>query len=559
MSAQGQDTVDRLSHIRGDVVSTGVSGLDAVLNGGYPRGGVAVIRGEAGSGKTIFALCFATALDGADDACVYVSFDEPPERLQCYAAEIGASTSITFLDMRQDPDENAAGHPDGLGGLIARIENAIKKTGARRLVLDAFGNLFDSYDNPNMIRRELERVFRWCREHEITVVATFAASMQDRPISILVDYMTDCLINLSHQVDNDLAVRKVRVVKRRGRGHATNTYPFLITEQGIAFMPVTDARLSAPSGDTVFSTGLETLDRMIGGGLRQGNAMMISGRSGSGKSLLALTMAHSVCAAGFSVQYVSFEEAGAQVLRGAQSIGLNLEEPMASGRLDLHFIRAVETGLEEHVIRLSHSVDTAQPDLLILDPVSSLADLGDSRAMKNAVLRFSGHIKSKGLSLVMTDLLSDESSNVSQLNVSSLVDTWVRLRHNESAGEFTRQLFVQKARGGATDNQLKEFLITGDGLKIEPFYLGSGKTLFGLKKKIQEAADQAAIERLRQDMDLHRQSIMQRQKIDAAQRQLRDADILHEISGLEGLIGERRAELEAAEKRRDQGEALHHG
>jgi len=448
-------------------VSTGIPGLDQILGGGYPRGRVTVIRGASGTGKSIFGLLYAISRSKADGKAVFATFDEAPDTLREYLTTWGAPESVSLLDFRPDPELMTSGGQMELGGLLVRIEYALKKSGAKRLVLDAFDTLFAAFENKAQVRSDLFRVFDWCRKRGITVVATTGEESAYRASTGIMDYAADCTILLDQRIEDGLMTRLLRVMKCRGRAHGTNEYPFLIDEHGVSILPVTNTMMSANASKRKISTGLDSLDEMLGGqGVWEGTAVMISGQSGTGKSLLAANMAAAACRQGKKVLYVSFEESQEQIVRDVKSAGIRLASHIKAGNLRMISRRSVEYGIEQHIILKLRAVDEYDPDIVVFDPISALSDLGDARTFKNMAIRLCHELKARGITTVITELLPDDMGNLSKLNVSSLVDTWIRLGRIERGGEMRRKIQVQKSRGAATSKQIRELQITNKGLAI---------------------------------------------------------------------------------------------
>lgn len=450
-----------------DLTTTSIEGLDRVLNGGYSVGRPTVIRGASGSGKTLLALLFAAGQGDVKDPCVYASFDESPENLAAYLSTWQKPSAIEFVDMRLDPDMERVGDRLELGGMLVRIEHALKTSGAKRLVLDAFDMLFDAFEAHADVRGDLFRVFEWCRERGVTLVATCGLNPNYEPSTGLMDYASDCTVLLSQNLYDGMMTRTIRVLKCRGRAHGTNEYPFIIDADGISVMPVTETRMSSSASRKHMSVGIPELDLMLGGkGIWHGNAVMVSGRSGTGKSLLAAKIAETACNSGLKVLYFSFEEGRGQIVRDVASAGIKLAPHLKSGALVVHSHRPVEHGLEEHIIRIVNVIKAEEPSFVVLDPISALDELGSKTAFKNVVLRLCHLLKNKKVTVLMTELLPDDSNNYSSLNVSSIVDTWIRLRRDEIDGNFERFIYVHKARGQKTSSKIERFEITNNGLKI---------------------------------------------------------------------------------------------
>ncbi len=197
------------------------------------------------------------------------------------------------------------------------------------------------------------------------------------------------VIALKQEVNHRVMTRVLRVVKRRGRGHGTNEYPFLLDTDGLFLVPVTGSVLGAPVSDQRLSTGIPGLDAMLGGqGLAtEGSTILLSGQAGTGKTSIACSLTQAACAAGVSVLYLSFEESVAELTRNQRSLGIDIGRHLADegrGSLVMQPIRAVELGLEEHLMRVMHLVKRHRPALVVLDPVSSLAGRGDSGARRRS-------------------------------------------------------------------------------------------------------------------------------------------------------------------------------
>lgn len=470
-------------------LSSGVKGLDLVLNGGFIQGHAIIVRGASGSGKTALGLLFASAVqpDEGDGVSVVACFDESPDALQHYLRNWGKDAVIKTLDLRPDVEEITSAGGYELSGLLVRVENIIRKHKAKRLVLDALDVLFHHFENSHQVRLDILRLFRRCKEMGVTLMVTLAEGVGYEESRGDLDYASDCTLRVYQTLDKGLMTRKLRVLKLRGKGHGTNEYPFMIDERGISMIPITGTNTTYKVTDTLYPTGNKDLDSMLDGGLYGGSTILISGVSGCGKTVLSSTLAGTFCDSGKKVIYSSFEESASQLIRDGKSIGLDLDAHHANGHLHFECRRSVERGLEEHIIHLLQVVEEQQPQLLILDPISALDDLGDEFATKSAILRMCHFLKERGITMVMTELIPDSHSGFSQLNISSLIDTWIRVRNIENNGEFTRLIYVHKSRGRNVANQVKEFRITDRGLVIDDVFLASGKMAVGTERKMLEA------------------------------------------------------------------------
>jgi circadian clock protein KaiC len=314
-----------------------------------------------------------------------------------------------------------------------------------------------------------------------------------------VDYAVDAVIELRQTVENRLMTRTLRVTKMRGVGHGTNEYPFLIDECGPSLMPVTDLDGHYQSRRSMVSTGHARLDALLGGGLYKGSSLMLTGTSGTGKTTLAGHIAVGLCDAGLKVLYATFEQDESELDHDLGKVGIDLRRHLDSGALTIQRVRSVDYGLEEHLIRKTKLIDDENLEVLVLDAVTALSDLGALSKVKSMVLRLLDACKSRGVMVIMTELLGDSQDSVSVLGLSSLLDAWIRLEQHRQNSEFVRLIRVLKGRGAKTSQQIKEFRITETGLEIEDPYIGGGRFVFGTEKLIQEQKDrQAATEQAQQ-------------------------------------------------------------
>jgi circadian clock protein KaiC len=487
-------------------VTTGLKGLDAILSGGYPAASPTLLKGGPGTGKTVFSLSFAYAQLQVNGSAVIATCDEAPGRLVRYMDEFGMSGSTYFksgnlviLDFRPNLTETVVGDYD-LSPILLRINSAITKSKSGVLAIDSLQNLLMGLGG-SQPHHELLDIFDWIRDKGVSTLVTMSASEDNRQSNLLEEYGADCVIHLSQNLDNNLMTRYLRVLKYRGSSHGSNNYPFSLNATGVSLMPITATRLNKEKQKTRFSTGIARIDNMLGGkGYIKGASLMISGRAGSGKTILAATMMNQLLENGKKAIFVSFEESEGELINNLRSVGIDLAKHIETGELVINSGRAIERGLEDHLIAIIDLVEQHSPELLVLDPVSALMDMGSSKQLKMMMIRFITFIKGTGTTLVLTELLSDTSEDFSDLTISSLVDTWFRLRQVESNGELNRLFNVVKSRGSCTSNQVKEFTISDSGISIENPYIGEGELVVGSAKAARIAQDLEKTKRKRYEL-----------------------------------------------------------
>jgi len=481
---------------------TGIDGFDEITGGGLPKGRPTLVCGAAGCGKTLFAMEFLVR--GAvqfGEPGVFVAFEENEGELAANMASIGwdleklAEEERLYLDhVHIERSEIEEAGEFNLEGLFIRIESGIRAVGAQRIVIDTIETLFGGFSDQGILRSEIRRLFRWLKEKGLTAVITGEAGNGTLTRQGLEEYVSDCVIFLDHRMAAQMATRRLRVIKYRGSSHGTNEYPFLVTEKGLSVLPVTSLGLDYPVSDQRVSTGIPRLDTMLGGrGFYRGSSVLVSGTAGTGKSSLAATFLAAACRRGERSLYFSFEEAPQQLVRNMRSISIDLQSPVEAGLLKFHSMRVTSFGLEMHLAMMLKAVADFKPRVVAVDPVSNLISVSGMKDVKETLVRLIDSMKMKGVTTLFTDLSHGGTPLEStETAISSLMDTWILLRDIESNGERNRGVYVLKSRGMAHSHQIREFLITGEGVDLIDVYIGPGGVLTGTARVNREAEERAA-------------------------------------------------------------------
>jgi len=308
------------------------------------------------------------------------------------------------------------------------------------------------------------------------------------------EYVSDCVILLDHRVTEQTSVRRLRIVKYRGSMHGTNEYPFLIDETGFSVLPITSIGLDHVVSTDRISSGVPRLDAMLSGkGYFRGSSVLVSGTAGTGKSSLAAHFVVSACQRGEKVLYFALEESPGQITRNMHSIGIELDVWVKKGLLKFHSRRATFYGLESYLTTMHKEVSNFNPLVVILDPISSFI-FGTNEAEANSMMvRLIDFLKMNQITLFMTSLtIGSTNLEHTEINMSSLVDTWLLLRDIEIGGERNRGMYILKSRGMAHSNQIREFKLTDHGIELLDVYVGSEGVLTGSARIATEAKEKAA-------------------------------------------------------------------
>lgn len=479
-------------------IPTGIGGFDEITGGGLPLGRPTLVCGGPGSGKTLFGMEFLVR--GArefDEPGVFMSFEEKDADLVENFSSLGfdlddlmARDKMALDYVHIERSQILETGEFDLEGLFVRLGYAIDSIGAKRVVLDTIEALFAGFPNEGVLRSEICRLFRWLKDRGVTAVITCEQGKGALTRHGLEEYVSDCVILLDHRMIEQVATRRLRIIKYRGTSHGTNEFPFLIDEGGLYVMPITSLGLTHKARNERISSGIPRLDTMLGGeGYYRGSSILITGTAGTGKTSLAAQFANGVCSRGERCLYLAFEESESQIVRNMSSIGVDLQPWLDAGLLHLHAVRPALFGLEMHLVSMNKLVRDFKPSVVIMDPISNLVSVGSAAEVKSALMRFIDSLKMEGITGLFTCLIFGQHQDLTEMGASSLMDTWISVRSIENNGERNRGLYIIKSRGMAHSNQVRELVLSSDGVLLVDVYIGPGSVLTGAARLAQESKD----------------------------------------------------------------------
>ncbi|MFC5411644.1 circadian clock protein KaiC [Larkinella bovis] len=482
---------------------TGISGLDEITGGGLPTGRPTLICGCAGCGKTLFSVEFI--VHGAvafGEPGVFVSFEEKAQEIAQNVLSLGydlnqlqADKLLKIDHVRIERHEIEETGEYDLDGLFIRLGYAIDSLGAKRVVLDTIENLFSGLPNQAILRSELRRLFEWLKEKGVTAIITGERGKGNLTRNGLEEYISDCVILLENRVANQISTRLLRIVKYRGSVHGTNEYPFLIDTEGISVLPVTSLTLDHEVTSDRISSGVLAMDKMLEGkGFFRGSSVLVSGTAGTGKTSIAARFVEAACQRKERCIFFAFEESSQQIIRNMRSIGMDLQTHVDAGLLKIHSVRPTLNGLEMHLVTIHKIVNEFNPQVVVLDPVTNLITVGAVSEVKSMLIRLIDFLQGRGITVMFTALsLNTIINEQTDEGVSSLVDAWLLLRDIESNGERNRGLYVIKSRGMKHSNQVREFIITDEGLDLVDVYLSPDGVLTGSAREAQQLHEKTGV------------------------------------------------------------------
>ncbi|MCF8301964.1 MAG: circadian clock protein KaiC [Bacteroidales bacterium] len=455
---------------------TGINGLDEMTQGGLPRGRTTLVYGGPGCGKTVLAMEFLyRGIMNYQEPGVFLAFEEPQKSLVTNFASMGFHLSeaidkgkllIDFVKI--DPAEITEAGDFNLDPVFIRLEQAIQKTGAKRVAIDTIETIFSALTKVEKLRSEIKRLFQWLSEKGMTAIVTGEEGRNEATKYGLEEYVSDCVIVLDNRIREQVSKRRLRILKYRGSSHIADECPFLISSNGFSVLPVTSLELNHPAGNERISTGVSDLDDLMSGlGYYRGSSILVSGTAGTGKSSIAAHFVEAACKRNERCLYLSFEESVDQIVRNMKSIKIDLSPYIENGLLTIKSERTSTLGLEEHLLKLHRLIEDQSPKVVIMDPITNFFSVGNFTEVKNMLTRILDFLKQHEITGFFTSLTEpDNSREQTTVGISSIMDTWIVSQDYQDKNEKKRILYLLKSRGMGHSRAIKEMHITPEGVKL---------------------------------------------------------------------------------------------
>ncbi|MFA6332316.1 MAG: circadian clock protein KaiC [Methanoregula sp.] len=533
-------------------IPSGIKGFDDITGGGLPKGRPSLISGGPGCGKTLFAMEFIVrGIADHNEPGVFVAFEENIDDLKKNFKSMGFDLDDLVRQKKLVLDHIAIERTEieetgeyDLEGLFIRLGAMIDEVGAKRIAIDTLETIFSGFKNEGILRSELHRLLHWLKNRGVTAVVT--GERGDRSITKygLEEYVADCVITLDHRLMNQIATRRLRIVKYRGSIHGTDEYPFLISSDGISVLPITSMSLTHKASEERISPGIPRLDTMLGGkGFYRGSSILVSGQAGTGKTSIAATFIDAACGRGEKCLFFIFEESESQILRNMKSIGINLEPWVNSGLLKFHAVRPTEYSLEMHLSVMLKLIGEFKPRVVAVDPISNLYPIGDDIQVRSMLMRLIDYAKSLHITGLFTNLSNDGNYGAymvepTEMHVSSLMDAWLVLKNVEGNGERNRAFSIIKSRGMAHSNQLREFVLSDNGIQLLDVYKGREGVFFGSARMAQESGEVDERLRKNEEIDRKKREIESKRKLMEIEIEMLREKYVREEQDMKILIGQ---------------------
>ncbi len=470
-------------------LKTSIPGFDHISNGGLPEGRTTLVSGTSGSAKTVFACQFlAEGIINSDEAGVFVTFEESPDDIRRNMlgfgwdiAEWEAQGKWRFVDGSRQPGEESiiAGNYD-LGALLARIEHAVSSINAMRVSMDSLGAIFVQLSDDLMVRSELFRISAALKKMRVTAIMTAERTQEYGDIARygVEEFVADNVVILRNALEDEKRRRTIEIMKFRGTSHQKGEFPFtIITNRGIVVIPLSAMELVQRSSNVRITSGNTELDKMCGGGFFRDSIILVSGATGTGKTLMSTNFIAGGAKNDEKCLLFAFEESRDQLFRNAIGWGVDFERMEKQGSLKVVCQYPETSGLEDHLVMMKDVINNFQPNRVAVDSLSALERISTVRGFREFVIGLTSFIKHHevaGLYTSTTPTLLGGTS-VTEAHISTITDSIILLRYVEVYGEMRRGITVLKMRGSMHDKDIREFKIDGQGMHIgKPFRSVSG-------------------------------------------------------------------------------------
>ncbi|MEW6378171.1 MAG: ATPase domain-containing protein [bacterium] len=464
-----------------DRLSTGIRGLDEILEGGLIPQRAYLVRGGPGNGKTTLGLYFLTAGVQQGEKVLFITLGEPEPQIRKNAQVMGFNLeNVNFLDLSPQPEFFAKVEAYDIfsPAEVERVPttqviiDSIEKLKPQRIFVDAITQFRYLTADPFQFRKQVLSFLRFLIDNGATVLLTSEGSVQAPDDDL--QFISDGVITLAFEQ----GARTVSVTKFRGSGFRSGRHTLKLTDRGIEVFPILlpEKYIREFTAGTVPS-GVPELDEMLHGGLERGTSTLISGPSGVGKTTLGLQFMKEAAGRGErSMIYVFGEEMLATIIYRSESVNIPVRSMIEHGTLSIVRIEPLKVTPHEFASLVRREVEEMKTQLVMVDSIGGYCISLHGENLADNIHALEKYLVNMGVTLLLIDEMKNITGEfqVSEGSISYLVDNVLFLRYLEIDGELRKAIGVLKKRVSDFEKRLREFEITRYGIKV-------GKPLTGLR------------------------------------------------------------------------------
>lgn len=453
---------------------SGVAGLDTLLRGGFVSGRMYLAAGEPGTGKTLLGMHFLEQGLETGQTVLHIHGEESREEIIFNGSQIGIDiTDAEFLDLGPNSDFFTEDRrydlvePDAVeqDQYTSEIHNAIRDIDPDRVVVDPITQLRYIEASEHQFRKRILSFMRFLKQRNTTVLGTATLSDETTPETEM-HSLADGVIRLTHTERG----RRINVVKHRGFGQRDGSHGLAIRDGGIEVFPaLVPERLGQSFKTGQISSGIDTLDELLGGGIESGTVTFITGPTGVGKTTLATQLLAAAAEEDITSIAYLFEEGPDTFAHRAESIGIPVSELREGGRLSLEPIEPLAQSPEEFAHRVQQETQTTETDLVLIDGIGGyeMSIQGSRSTLVKKIHSLARHLKNQDVTVLITDEIPGITglNTATSGNISYIADNILALTYTESNGTLEKVIGVVKKRASGFDNSLRAFELD-DGVSV---------------------------------------------------------------------------------------------
>ena len=456
---------------------TGVRGLDDILGGGIPEFSFNIIAATPGCGKTTLAHQIAFANATAQKPALYFTvLGEPAVKMLRYQQQFSffdvskLGKAVRFINLSDLALKN------DLNAVLAEIIKQVTAVNPGVVMVDSFRTVMRSsvasgseLEMQSFIQGLTQFLTSW--EATTFLIGEYGEDeVRGNPLFTI----ADGLFWLSQVTERNSVVRKLQIMKLRGQDSVPGLHTIRISNDGVQAFSRTLGLVGKrvkPAGRRRLSIGIPELDKMLGGGIFEGDSLLVAGPSGTGKSAMATQFIAEGLRRGEPGVIAIFEERPQGYMDRAKSIGLDLEAPQKKGKLEILYVRPLDLSVDETMQEILDAVERVGAKRLVIDSLvgfeMALAP-GFREDFRESLYRMIGALTGAGITILSTVEVEDTFTALpfSQYVISFLTDDILRMRYVEINGQLRKVMVIIKMRGSNHSKDIREYIITDTGLTI---------------------------------------------------------------------------------------------